>query len=217
MRDYKLDPASSGSSAAGVGRRRSCPSRAPGDELPFEMIDNADVISAIGVALALVRDTIERTVIDPTEDDIRQIREEAFQSVLRWGRPPRRSRSSSRSTPSATCSARPPRARRRFASRSCSPPRSMIRGANSSPPASARWRRPPASRRPASMGSRAWRAPARVPRLWRLFPEQSHRGARARCRPAAIRWASNHADGRPTTVAPRRPTWKRFAETYTRY
>ena len=35
----------------------------------FELAQKADVISAIGVALALVQETIERQIIKPSEED----------------------------------------------------------------------------------------------------------------------------------------------------
>ncbi|MCX7624929.1 MAG: methyltransferase, partial [Candidatus Sumerlaeaceae bacterium] len=56
--------------------------------LPHEIAPNSAVISAIGVALALVRDTIEKTVVTPTEKDILDIRKEAEEAVVRMGAAP---------------------------------------------------------------------------------------------------------------------------------
>ncbi len=85
MRDYKLEPELTQLVGGGGGAAAIVPFVAKSMNLPFELADNADVISAIGVALALLRDTVERTVIAPSDEDIRRIREEAFNSVLTMG------------------------------------------------------------------------------------------------------------------------------------
>ncbi len=51
---------------------------------------DADVISPIGVALALVRDVVERTIVDPAPDDIVRIRREAADRVIASGASPDR-------------------------------------------------------------------------------------------------------------------------------
>lgn len=53
--------------------------------LPARLAKKAEVISTIGVALAMVRDTIERNIVDPTPDDVLQIRREAVEAVCRIG------------------------------------------------------------------------------------------------------------------------------------
>lgn len=53
--------------------------------LPARLAKKAEVISTIGVALAMVRDTVERNVVDPTPEDILQIRHEAVEAVCRIG------------------------------------------------------------------------------------------------------------------------------------
>lgn len=53
--------------------------------LPARLARKAEVISTIGVALAMVRDTVERNVVDPTPEDILQIRREAIEAVCRIG------------------------------------------------------------------------------------------------------------------------------------
>ncbi len=85
MRNYKLDAGVIRLIGGGGGASAVVPFVAQQMGLPHETVENADVISAIGVALALMRDSVERTVIEPTEEDIRRIREEAYASVLRMG------------------------------------------------------------------------------------------------------------------------------------
>ncbi len=52
---------------------------------PWRIVKNAPIISTIGVALAMVREVVERTVISPADEDIRAIRREALEQVLRSG------------------------------------------------------------------------------------------------------------------------------------
>lgn len=51
----------------------------------YEIPENAEVISSIGVALAMVRDVVERIVPSPTEKDIRLIKEEAINKAINSG------------------------------------------------------------------------------------------------------------------------------------
>lgn len=54
-------------------------------ELSHSLAERAEVISSIGVALALVQDVVERVIPDPTQDDIMQIRSEAFDGAVQAG------------------------------------------------------------------------------------------------------------------------------------
>jgi N-methylhydantoinase A len=54
----------------------------------FQLADSADVVSAIGVALALVRETVERQFINPTNDDILRLRQQAQAAVIAMGADP---------------------------------------------------------------------------------------------------------------------------------
>lgn len=56
--------------------------------LPARLAQKAEVISTIGVALAMVRDTIERNIVEPTPNDILKIRQEATEAVLKIGAVP---------------------------------------------------------------------------------------------------------------------------------
>ena len=53
--------------------------------LRWKIVKNAPIISTIGVAMAMVREVVERTVVNPTEQDIRAIRHAAMEQVLRAG------------------------------------------------------------------------------------------------------------------------------------
>lgn len=53
--------------------------------LPARLARKSEVISTIGVALATVRDTVERNVVDPGPEDILQVRREAIDAVCKIG------------------------------------------------------------------------------------------------------------------------------------
>ena len=53
--------------------------------LRVRLAPNAPVISAIGTALALVREVVERTVPEASEEDVLRIRREAAEAVVRQG------------------------------------------------------------------------------------------------------------------------------------
>lgn len=53
--------------------------------LEHRIARNAEVISPIGVAMAMVRDTIERNIVDPSPEDILNIRREAAEAVITAG------------------------------------------------------------------------------------------------------------------------------------
>ncbi|HWQ32267.1 MAG TPA: hydantoinase/oxoprolinase family protein [Blastocatellia bacterium] len=54
-------------------------------KLQHRIARNAEVISPIGVAMAMVRDTIERNLTDPTPDDILRVRREAAEAAIAAG------------------------------------------------------------------------------------------------------------------------------------
>jgi len=69
----------------GGGAKVLLPRTAEIMDLPYQIADKAEVISSIGVALAMVRDTVERVIPSPTQEDILELRQEATDSVIKSG------------------------------------------------------------------------------------------------------------------------------------
>ena len=51
----------------------------------WKIVKNAPIISTIGVAMAMVREVVERTVTNPTEGDMKAIRHEALEQIMKSG------------------------------------------------------------------------------------------------------------------------------------
>lgn len=82
---YDLDPAATALVGGGGAAAAIVPYAAKRAGLPFRLARDAEVISPIGVALALIREVVERTVVDPSADEIVRIRREAQDAVLAAG------------------------------------------------------------------------------------------------------------------------------------
>ena len=72
----------------GGGATSLLPFTAKKMSLNYQIAENAEVISSIGVALAMVRDVVERVVPNPSSDDIAEIRQEAVESAVKSGASP---------------------------------------------------------------------------------------------------------------------------------
>jgi len=88
LEDYKLDPQHTVLVGGGGGCAAVLPHLAKHMGLEYRLAKNAEVISPIGVALAMVRDVVERTISNPTDEDILKIRKEAEHAAIKSGAAP---------------------------------------------------------------------------------------------------------------------------------
>lgn len=88
IRDYGLDKSTIHFVGGGGGAATVVPHLAEYLGCKYKIAKNAAVISPIGVALAMVRDMVERTVSNPTEEDILAIRHEAVRKAVQSGANP---------------------------------------------------------------------------------------------------------------------------------
>jgi hypothetical protein len=88
--DYELDRETLVVVGGGGGAAALVPYAAQRTGVEFRLARDAEVISPIGVALALVREVVERTIVDPSPQDILRIRREAQDAVVAAGASPER-------------------------------------------------------------------------------------------------------------------------------
>ena len=88
--DYGLDPQRAVIVGGGGGAGALIPHLAGIMSLSHRIARDAEVIAPIGVALALVRDVVERTILAPTPHEIAGIRREAADRVIAAGAAPDR-------------------------------------------------------------------------------------------------------------------------------
>jgi N-methylhydantoinase A len=214
--DYELDRGVVRLVAGGGGGSAIVPYLAKHMRLPYELTENADVISAIGVALALVRDAVERTIIDPGAEDIRQIRAEAFDRVLHMGAAAETievfvevdaKRNLLRATAEGALEIREQEIGKTILDEN--ERRELVTAsiADASGPATIHAR---------TNGYEVWCAPRQVPRFWRFW-HQKRNALRVLDTAGTIRWASNHGAVMASNVARARQDLESFAETFTRY
>lgn len=85
VESYQLNPNTVRLIGGGGGASTLLPYLAELTKLPIELVQNNAIISAIGVALAMVRETIERSIVNPTAEDLMRIRQEAEAAVIKMG------------------------------------------------------------------------------------------------------------------------------------
>ena len=83
--EYQLDREQVILVGGGGGAASLVPYTAELMKLEHRIARNAEVISPIGVAMAMVRDTIERNIVDPTPEDILKVRREATEAAMKAG------------------------------------------------------------------------------------------------------------------------------------
>jgi hypothetical protein len=88
--DYELDRETLVVVGGGGGAAALVPYAARRTGFEFRLARDAEVISPIGVALALVREVVERTIVDPTPEDVIRIRRDAQDAVVAAGASPER-------------------------------------------------------------------------------------------------------------------------------
>jgi len=88
MADYEMDPRTTYFVGGGGGASTAIPYLGKMMGHRVRIAKNAPVISTIGVALACVRDMVERTIVNPTENDIIEIRREAELQAIKNGASP---------------------------------------------------------------------------------------------------------------------------------
>ncbi len=86
--DYELDRQTVELVGGGGGAAALVPFAAERLGFAQRIARDAEVISPIGVALALVRDVVERTIVNPSPEDVVRIRREAFERVVAAGASP---------------------------------------------------------------------------------------------------------------------------------
>src|SRR3954451_10376254 len=86
--EYKLDRDQAVLVGEGGGAAALIPHASGRTGLHHEISKDAEVISSIGVALALVRDVVERVIPNAQPEDIKRIRREAFEAAVKLGADP---------------------------------------------------------------------------------------------------------------------------------
>lgn len=88
VQEYRLDTSLLTLVGGGGGAEAIVPFAAERLGMNHTVTAHAEVISAIGVALGMIQDTIEKSIVNPTDADLLAVRREVLESVLRMGAAP---------------------------------------------------------------------------------------------------------------------------------
>ena len=88
IREYKMEAGWTKLIGGGGGASAIVPHLAQEMKLDFEIARDGDVISAIGVALGLIREVVEKSSLNPTPEEIFRLRSEAREKILAQGASP---------------------------------------------------------------------------------------------------------------------------------
>ncbi|GAB6991783.1 hydantoinase/oxoprolinase family protein [Paenibacillus pini] len=85
IEDYELDRSFVTLVGGGGSGAVLVPAMAEREKMDFQIANNAPYVSTIGVALAMVKEQLERTVVSPSEEDIKRIRAEIVERIVKSG------------------------------------------------------------------------------------------------------------------------------------
>ncbi|MEC0175420.1 hydantoinase/oxoprolinase family protein [Paenibacillus favisporus] len=85
IQDYELDRAFVTLVGGGGSGAVLVPAMAEREGFKVQIASNAPYVSTIGVALAMVKEQLERTVVNPTEEDIKRIRADIVERIVQSG------------------------------------------------------------------------------------------------------------------------------------
>lgn len=88
IKDYDMDPRTTLFVGGGGGAASVVPNLAKIMNHKYRIAQQASIISTIGVALAMVRDMVERSITNPTDEDIISVRREAEMKAIKNGAAP---------------------------------------------------------------------------------------------------------------------------------
>ncbi|MBI3893965.1 MAG: hydantoinase, partial [Candidatus Wallbacteria bacterium] len=88
VEEHRLDRETIQLIGGGGGARAVVPPVARRMQLPYRLVEHAPIISAIGTAIAMLRETIEKSIVSPSEGDLLASRREAWEKLAAMGARP---------------------------------------------------------------------------------------------------------------------------------